>query len=231
MELCSGGASRACCACTLLDCCAPDDPATPGAVSAGALLIAKRSDNLDAFSGGCVIHPSQSGFVIVPMITTSTAQATEIAIQLTNLSQKYSRCRGGGWKMGSGSYSRCLDTSSSRSLPEEGDPRSPPRSPLVSCLNTTPEIRPRYNLDRLVGRYSRNWSVLSLVQWPFLRNFSDQLNGGRVKTSLFLFFGQILLRVLSTAMDELVASLMPLAREARDKRAQRRGRLVARQAR
>ena len=109
-------------------------------------------------------------------------------------------------------------------------PRAP-RSPLVSCLNTTPEIRPRYNLDRLVGRYSRNWSVLSLVQWPFLRNFSDQLNGGRVKTSLLLFFGQILLRVLSTAMDELVASLMPLAREARDKRAQRRGRLVARQAR
>src|SRR6516225_10205881 len=88
MELCSGGASRACCACTLLDCCAPDDPATPGVVSAGALLIAKRSDNLDAFSGGCVIHPSQIGFVMVPMIIFNDAQTTEIAIQLTNLSQK-----------------------------------------------------------------------------------------------------------------------------------------------
>jgi hypothetical protein len=49
----------------------------------------------------------------------------------------------------------------------------------------------------------------SLVQWPLLRNFSDQLNCGRVETCLLLFFGQILLRVLTAATRELVASLMP----------------------
>src|SRR6516225_9641308 len=47
------------------------------------------------------------------------------------------------------------------------------------------------------------------VQWPSLRNFSDQLSRSRVKTCLLLFFGQILLRVLTAAMRELVASLMP----------------------
>ena len=56
---------------------------------------------------------------------------------------------------------------------------------------------------------SRDWSVLFLVQWPLLRNFSDQLNRGRVETCLLLFFGQILLRVLTAATRELVASLMP----------------------
>jgi hypothetical protein len=48
-----------------------------------------------------------------------------------------------------------------------------------------------------------------LVQWPSLRNFSDQLNRGRVKTCFLLFFGQILLRVLTAAMRELAASFVP----------------------
>jgi hypothetical protein len=56
---------------------------------------------------------------------------------------------------------------------------------------------------------SRDWSVLSLVQWPLLRNFSDQFDRGRVETCLLLFFGQILLWVLTAATREFVASLMP----------------------
>jgi hypothetical protein len=62
---------------------------------------------------------------------------------------------------------------------------------------------------------SRDLVLLSLVQRPFLRNFSDQLNSGQVKTSLLLFFGQKLLRVLITAMRELLASLIPFLRQPR----------------
>src|SRR5215831_18458963 len=39
--------------------------------------------------------------------------------------------------------------------------------------------------------------------------FSDQLSSSRIKTCLLLFFGQILLRVLTAARDELVASSLP----------------------
>src|SRR5262245_49614684 len=47
----------------------------------------------------------------------------------------------------------------------------------------------------------------SLVQWPPLRNFSDQLGCSRIKTCLLLFFGQMVLRVLTAARCELVAFL------------------------
>src|SRR6516165_2904594 len=49
-------------------------------------------------------------------------------------------------------------------------------------------------------------AVHALVQWPSLRNFSDQLNRSRVETCLLLFFGQVLLRILTAARCELLAS-------------------------
>src|SRR6516164_4959575 len=53
-------------------------------------------------------------------------------------------------------------------------------------------------------------AVHALVQWPSLRNLSDQLNRRRVETCLLLFFGQVLGRVLTAARCELLASLPPL---------------------
>jgi hypothetical protein len=60
-----------------------------------------------------------------------------------------------------------------------------------------------------------DWLVLSLIQRPLLRNFSDQLNRGRVETCLLLFFGQILLGVLTAATRELLTSLMPFLSQPR----------------
>jgi nitrate/nitrite transporter NarK len=51
------------------------------------------------------------------------------------------------------------------------------------------------------------------VQRPLLGNFSDQFGRGRVETCFLLFFCQILLRVLTAAMRELLASLMPFLRQ------------------
>src|SRR6516225_10849490 len=53
-------------------------------------------------------------------------------------------------------------------------------------------------------------AVHALVQWPSLRNLSDQLNRRQVETCLLLFFGQVLLRILTAARCELLASLPPL---------------------
>jgi hypothetical protein len=53
----------------------------------------------------------------------------------------------------------------------------------------------------------------TLVQRPLLGNFSDQFDRGRFETCLLLFFGQMLLRVLTAAMRELLASLMPFLRQ------------------
>src|SRR6516225_11812435 len=81
--------------------------------------------------------------------------------------------------------------------------RRPEREVITDCL-VNPETP------------CRGWIVCSvrsslfwLVQWPSLRNFSDQLSRGRVKTCLLLFFGQILIRVLTAAMCELAASFVP----------------------
>src|SRR6516165_8136660 len=65
-------------------------------------------------------------------------------------------------------------------------------------------------------------AVHALVQWPSLRNFSDQLNRSRVET-LLLFFGQVLLRILTAARCELLASLPPfLCQPGKDQRKPRR---------
>src|SRR5215468_3901303 len=55
----------------------------------------------------------------------------------------------------------------------------------------------------------RRTAKVVLVQRPSLRNFSDQLSRGHLETCLLLFFGQILLRVLTATMRELAASFVP----------------------
>src|SRR6266516_3005473 len=83
-------------------------------------------------------------------------------------------------------------------------------TPLVKVIGPLHGGSSDANLLALLSEAdSRELVSLSLVQWPLLRNFSDQLNRGRVETCLLLFFGQILLRVLTGATRELVASLMP----------------------
>src|SRR5258708_3324832 len=99
--------------------------------------------------------------------------------------------------------------------PEPARPHENSSRPIASANQMSgwlscPGNQATANLRALLSEAgSRDWSVLFLVQWPLLRNFSDQLNRGRVETCLLLFFGQILLRVLTAATRELVASLMP----------------------
>ena len=60
---------------------------------------------------------------------------------------------------------------------------------------------------------------MRLVQWPSLRNFSNQLSSSRVETCLLLLLGEVLRRVLASSRCELVASSLPfLCQPRKDKR-------------
>jgi hypothetical protein len=92
MAFCSSTAKRECCDCTLLDCCALAAAAVPVALSTGAGIIARRSDNLDAWGASELASrraptPCQKGFVLAAITMISTAvHAATIASQLKNVS-------------------------------------------------------------------------------------------------------------------------------------------------
>src|SRR5262249_28093320 len=64
----------------------------------------------------------------------------------------------------------------------------------------------------------------TLVQRRLLNNLSDQFGRSRIETCLLLFFAQVLLRLVTAAMREPAASLLPFLRQ--PKKHQRKSRCI-----
>src|SRR3974390_1085946 len=108
------------------ECCAP----LPVAAPAGAWFAVRL---LDSFVASCCAPElSQSGFVMLAIITISTAMhAAAIASPLINISTEYCLRRSCGTGSASGSYRR-RRISFSKPLPEGGNPDVSPHS-LCPC--------------------------------------------------------------------------------------------------